>query len=112
LLLLAAVAWIAASSLASASTPSLSTARLVLRHQDPATVSGTGFKPRTRIRVTFVGTETFVHRPVTNSQGAFTTTFQTAVDRCTAWSVTANQPGRAAVVLRGPKPECAPASTP
>jgi hypothetical protein len=74
-------------------------------------VRGTGFKPRTRVRVTFDGT--LVRRPVTNAQGSFTATFQTVVDRCTAWSVSASQPGGATVVLRGPaKPACAPASTP
>ena len=112
LLLLAGVAWTAASSLASASTASGSSARLALKHRDPATVSGTGFKPRTRVRVTFIGAHTFVHRPVTNSRGAFTAIFPTVVDRCTSWSVFAAQPGRATVVLRGPRPECAPASTP
>jgi hypothetical protein len=112
LLLIAAVASIAASGLASASTSSGGAARLALKQQNPATVSGTGFKPRARVRVTFVGTQTFVRRPVTNSRGAFTATFPTIADRCTSWSVTAIQPGRASVRLRGPKAECAPASTP
>jgi uncharacterized protein (DUF58 family) len=110
--LLAAVASIAANGLASASTSSGGAARLVLKEQNPATVSGTGFKLRARVRVTFVGTQTFVRRPVTNSRGAFTATFPTIADRCTSWSVTAIQPGRASVRLRGPKAECAPASTP
>ena len=113
LLLVAAVASIAASGLASASTSGGTRARLVLKQHNPATVSGTGFKSRARVRVTFVGAQTFVRRPVANSQGAFTATFPTAVDRCTTWSVPATQPGSAAVVLRGPaKPECAPMSTP
>ena len=112
LLLLAAVALIAANGLASASTSTSGAARLVLKQQDPATVSGSGFKPRARVRVTFVGSQTFVRRPVTNSRGAFTATFPTVADRCTSWSVTASQPGRAAERLRGPKAECAPASTP
>jgi len=114
LLLLAAVASIAASGLASASTSgSRGKARLALKQRDPATVSGTGFKPRARVRVTFAGTQTFVRRPVTNSVGSFTATFPTVADRCTSWSVTASQPGRATVVLRGPaKPACAPMSTP
>ncbi len=113
LLLLAAAASIAANGLASASTSSGGGARLVLKQHDPATVRGAGFKAQARVRVTFRGAQTFVRRPVTNSQGAFTATFPTVADRCTAWSVTASQPGRSAVVLRGPaKPECAPASTP
>jgi hypothetical protein len=111
LLLLAAAASIAANGLASASTSS--GARLVLKQHDPAIVRGTGFKAQARVRVTFRGAQTFVRRPVTNSQGAFTATFPTVADRCSVWSVTASQPGRSAVVLRGPaKPECAPASTP
>jgi hypothetical protein len=113
LLVLAAAAWVAASGLASASTSTRRAATLVLRSHDPATVSGTGFKPRSRLRVTFAGMQTFVRRPMTNSAGAFTATFPTVVDRCTAFSVSASQQGRATVVLRSPaKPECAPASTP
>jgi hypothetical protein len=113
LLLLAAVASIAVNGLANASTGSGGTARLVLKRHDPTTVRGTGFKAQARVRVTFRGAQTFVRRPVTNSQGTFTATFPTVADRCTAWSVTASQPGRSTVVLRGPaKPECAPASTP
>ena len=113
LLALAAAAWIAATGLASATTSTSAhrAAKLALVSHDPATVHGTGFKPRTRVRVTFDAT--LVRRPVTNAQGAFTATFQTVVDRCTTWSVSASQPGRPTVVLRGPaKPECAPASTP
>lgn len=113
LLVLAAAAWIAATGLASANTSGHRAAKLALVGHDPASVRGTGFEPRTRVRVTFDGTQTLVRRPVTNAQGAFTATFQTVVDRCTAWSVSASQPGRATVVLRGPaKPACAPASTP
>ncbi len=113
LLLIAAAASIAANGLASASTSSGGGARLVLKRDDPATISGTGFKPRARVRVTFVSTRTFVRRPVANSHGAFTATFPTVTDRCTAWSVTASQPGHAPVVLRGAaRPECTPMSTP
>jgi hypothetical protein len=113
LLVLAAAAWVAATGLASANTSGHRAAKLVLRSGDPAIVDGTGFKPRSRVRVTFVGAQTFVRRPVTNSLGAFTATFPTVVDRCSGFSVTASQPGRATVVLANrPKPECAPASTP
>jgi hypothetical protein len=113
LLLGVAVASIAVNGLASASTSKGNAGRLVLKREDPATVSGTGFKPRARVRVTFVGTQRFVRRPVTNAQGAFTATFPTVTDRCTAWVVTASQPGRAAVVLRGAaRPECTPMSMP
>ena len=117
LLVLATVASIAANGLASASTTSGGAARLVLKQHSPATVRGTGFTPRTRVRVTFrvtfVGTQTVVRRPVTNSKGAFMATFPTVVDRCSAWYVTASQPGRATVILRGPaRPMCDPSSTP
>ena len=113
LLVLAAAAWIAAAGLATATTSGQHAARLVLKRHDPATVSGTGFKPRSRVRVTFVGAQKYVRRPVTNSLGAFTATFPTVVDRCSGFSVSASQPGLATVVIRSPaRPECAPASTP
>ena len=113
LLVLAAAASIAATGLASANTSGHRAAKLVLKSHDPATVSGTGFKPRSRVRVTFSSAQTFVRRPMTNALGAFTATFPTVVDRCTAFSVAAIQPGRATVVLRSPpRPECAPAATP
>ncbi|HUA06779.1 MAG TPA: hypothetical protein VMB27_22925 [Solirubrobacteraceae bacterium] len=112
LLLIAAVASIAVNGLASANTGSGGVARLVLKRQDPATVGGTGFKPDARVRVTFAGAGKFVRRPMTNSRGAFTATFPTFTDRCSAWMVTASQPGRAPVVLRGAaRPECTPMST-
>lgn len=113
LLALAAAASIAATGLASATTGGHRAPKLVLKSHDPATVSGTGFKPRTRVRVTFAGAQTLLRRAMTNSLGAFTATFPTVVDRCTAFSVSASQPGRATVVLRSPaKPECAPMATP
>jgi hypothetical protein len=113
LLVLAAAAWIAATGLAGARTGAHRAAKLVLRSHDPASVSGTGFKARSRVRVTYAGAQTFVRRPVTNSLGAFTTTFPTVVDRCSGFTVSASQPGRATIVLRSPaRPECAPASTP
>jgi hypothetical protein len=112
-LLLALAGSITANSLAGASTGSRTRAKLVLKRADPATVSGTGFKPRSRVRVVFVGARTFVRRPVANAQGAFTATFPTVADRCSGFSVSASQPGRATVMLRSPaRPECAPASTP
>ena len=113
LVVLAAAAWTAATGLASATTSGHRAAKLVLGSHDPATVSGTGFRTRSRVRVTYVGAQTFVRRPVTNSIGAFTATFPTVVDRCSGFTVSASQPGRATIVLRSPaRPECAPASTP
>ena len=112
LLVLAAAASAAATGLASANGNHRAT-KLVLTRSDPATVRGTGFKARSQVRVTYVGAQTFVRHPVTNSLGTFTATFPTVVDRCSGFSVSASQPGRATVVLKSPaKPECAPASTP
>ena len=84
-------------------------ASLSLTTRNPVTVRGTGFKPSARVRVALLDGGTTVRRPVTNARGAFTTTFSAVIDRCSAWSVTATQPGRAPVILRGAKPECAPA---
>jgi hypothetical protein len=112
-LLVLAAAWIAATGLAGATTSAHRAAKLVLRSHDPATVNGTGFKARSRVRVTYAGAQTFVRRPGTNSLGAFTTTFPTVVDRCSGFTVSASQPERAPIVLRSPaRPECTPASTP
>ncbi|MGH2883293.1 MAG: hypothetical protein ACRDPA_11450, partial [Solirubrobacteraceae bacterium] len=77
LVVLAAAAWAAATGLASATTSGHRVAKLVLKSHDPATVNGAGFKARSRVRVTYVGAQTFVRRPVTNSIGALTTTFPT-----------------------------------
>ena len=88
-------------------------ATLVLTSRHPATVRGTGFKPSTRVRVTLLDGQKLVRRPLTNGNGTFTTSFPMVIDRCSVWSISASQPGRAPLVLRSPaKPECAPASTP
>ena len=85
-------------------------AALVLTKRNPVTVRGTGFKPNAHVRVTLRSAKRLVHRPLANRRGAFTTTFSSVViDRCSGWTVTANQPGRANVILHGPKPECPPA---
>jgi hypothetical protein len=85
-------------------------AALVLTKRNPVTVRGTGFKPNTRVRVTLLDTQKLVRRPMANSRGAFSATFSSVViDRCSGWTVTASQPGRATVILHGPKPQCAPA---
>jgi hypothetical protein len=85
---------------------------LVLAGRDPATVQGRGFRSRSRVRVALVTQRTYVRRAQTNNHGAFTVTFPTTVDRCTSWSVTAAQRNAAPVIVHGPKPQCAPASTP
>lgn len=85
-------------------------AALVLAKRNPVTVRGTGFKPNTHVRVTLLEAQRLVRRPLANSRGIFTTTFSSAViDRCSGWTVTASQPGRANVILHGAKPECPPA---
>ena len=100
----------AAAALASgAQSAHQARAALTLTSHDPVTVRGTGFKPNARVRVALLDGRTLVRRPVTNARGAFTTTFSAAIDRCSAWSITATQPGRAPVVVRGAKPQCAPA---
>ncbi|HWD75678.1 MAG TPA: hypothetical protein VG371_11090 [Solirubrobacteraceae bacterium] len=85
---------------------------LALTARDPATVHGRGFSARIRVLVTLVAQRTYVRRAQTNNHGAFTVTFPTTVDRCTSWSVTAAQRNAAPVIVHGPKPQCAPASTP
>jgi hypothetical protein len=88
-------------------------AHLALVTGNPATVSGHGFRPRARVQLVLVDGGTSRRRPLTNRHGRFTVTFPTTLDRCSGWSVTATQPGRAMVTLRSPaKPECAPLGTP
>ena len=87
-------------------------AALALKSRDPVTVRGTGFKAHSRVTVTLFDGHTFVRRPLADRLGTFTASFPAAIDRCTAWLVTASQPGRAPAVLHGAKPECPPASTP
>lgn len=85
-------------------------AALMLTRRSPVTVRGTGFKPNTHVRVTLLEAQKAVRRPLANSHGAFTATFSSVViDHCSGWTVTASQPGRATVILHGPKPECPPA---
>lgn len=86
------------------------TLRLV--RSDPATVHGTGFRPRSAVRVTLAAGTSHTVQARTAGTGAFTVTFSAVVDRCTGWTVTAVQRGAAPFVMRGPKPMCAPASTP
>lgn len=85
---------------------------LVLSRRDPAVVRGSGFRAHRRVRVTLVVGRAYVRRPLANGHGAFTVRFPATLDRCTSWSVTAVQGGSSPVVIRGARPECAPASTP
>ncbi|MFZ1996945.1 MAG: hypothetical protein WAU75_22710 [Solirubrobacteraceae bacterium] len=86
---------------------------LALVKGNPVTVAGHGFRALRRVHLVLVDRGTTTRGPTANRNGAFTVTFPTAIDRCSGWSVTATQPGRAMVVLRSPaKPECAPLRTP
>ncbi len=84
-------------------------AALSITRRDPVTVRGTGFKPRARVRVTLLVGHKQTRRPLTNAHGAFTTTFSEVLDRCSGWTLTAAQRGRATVFLHGAKPQCPPA---
>ena len=88
-------------------------AHLALVKSYPVTVSGRGFRAHARVHLRLVGQETITRRPMANRNGSFTVTFPTSIDRCTGWSLTATESGRAPVILRSPaKPECAPLGTP
>ena len=112
--MLCACGAVAAAAAASGTTRAAASARrsLVLIRRNPAVVRGSGFRSHRRVSVTLVAGRSYVQRPLANRFGTFTATFPTAVDRCTTWVVTAVQRDAAPVVVRGPKPECAPASTP
>lgn len=87
--------------------------RLAMLKASPVTISGRGFKPRTRVRLVLMAAGTMTRRPLTSRRGTFRQTFPTTIDRCSGWSVTATQPGRAPIVLRSPaKPACAPLRAP
>lgn len=86
--------------------------KLAVTRRDPFTVVGRRFTPRRRVRVTLVAASAQTRRVRANARGRFTVTFTIGVDRCTSWSVTARQVGRAPAIVRGPKPLCAPAGAP
>lgn len=83
---------------------------LTLMSSHPVTVRGHGFAARTRVRVTLSMRGKLVRRPTADVQGRFTVAFPAVIDRCSAWTISASQPGRATVLLHGAKPACAPAS--
>ena len=88
-------------------------AHLSLVRSNPVTVSGRGFRPHVRVQLRVVAHTTLSRRAVASRDGRFTVAFPTAIDRCSGWSVTAIQSGRAPVMLRSPaKPECAPLRAP
>jgi hypothetical protein len=83
-----------------------------LANRNPVTVAGRHFRPRVKVHliVTVGSTQSRNVRP--NGQGAFTATFTTVIDRCTQWSVSATQTGRAPVLIHGARPQCPPAGAP
>ena len=110
LALLVAAALVVSSAPGAGARP---VAHLSLVRSDPVTVSGRGFRPHVRVQLGVVAHTTLSRRPVANRDGRFTVTFPTGIDRCSGWSVTAIQSGRAPVMLRSPaKPECAPLRAP
>ena len=105
-------AWVLGSGSATAHRAGHTNPRLVMTSRNPATLHGSGFKPLRRVRVTLNAQKTFVRHPLASRHGTFTATFPTVVDYCTAWFASASQRHGASVIVHGPKPECAPASTP
>jgi hypothetical protein len=88
-------------------------AHLALVKGNPVTVTGRGFRPRVRVHLLLIDRGALTRRPLAARNGTFTATFPTTLDRCSGWSVTATQPGRAMVSLRSPaRPECPPLRTP
>lgn len=83
--------------------------RLFVLSSHPLTIQGRHFKPHAQVRVTLSSLVKTTKRVTVKSSGRFTVSFPGAVDRCTQWTVRATQPGRGPVLVRGPKPQCAPA---
>lgn len=93
----------AAAGGAARATPSL-----VLTRLSPVTVRGRHFRPRIRVKLTLVTQRGLSRSARPGASGGFTLTFPTAIDRCSSWSVSASQAGRAVVLHGAAKPECAP----
>jgi hypothetical protein len=107
---LAVAILVATACAAGGATPHAPT--LTLRSRSPVTVVGRHFAPRVRVRITVTAARTLSRRATPNGHGTFTARFATVIDRCSSWSVTASQRGQAPVVIRGARPQCAPASPP
>ena len=98
--------------IASATTDQAGTSRASLRmvRLNPVTITGHGFKAHRRVHVRLMVGHTISRTPLANRAGSFTVQFQTVVDRCSGFTVTASQQNRPTVVLQvPPKPACAPA---
>ena len=95
---------VSAASFAASTAPHLS----VLK-RSPLTLQGSGFKPRSHIKVTFTASRQVTKRITVKRNGRFTVSFTvSSADRCTQWVVKVTQTGHAAVLMRGPRPMCAP----
>ncbi len=97
----------AACAAASAPRPTLA-----LTARNPVTVVGHHFRAHRRVHVLVTADATETRSTMVNGAGTFTVKFSTAIDPCSGYRVVATQPGRAPVILRGAKPECAPMGTP
>ena len=102
-----AVAAACASGSAGKSRPVLTVTR-----RSPVVVTGRHFSPHLKVHLLLRAVTTQTRTAIPNGGGAFTATFSTVIDRCTNWSVRAAQPGLAPVLIRGSRPECAPAGSP
>lgn len=108
--LFALVATVIALAAVSSAAGSSSPPRLRMIKQTPLTVRGSHFKPHSMVKVTLISAAKTTKHVTAGRYGRFTVTFSSAVvDRCTQWTVKATQPGRAPVLIHGPKPACAPA---
>ena len=103
--LVAVLASATAASFAASTGPHLS----VVKH-NPLTLQGSGFKPRSHVKVTFTAARQVSKRVTVKPNGRFTVSFTvTSADRCTRWVVKVTQAGHAVALMRGPRPMCAPA---
>lgn len=100
----------AVAAACAAGSPRKPAPTLTLASHDPVSVAGRHFAPRLKVRLVVSAAQRQVRRVIANRHGAFSVSFTTVIDRCSVWSVSAAQPGRAPVVVRGgAKPGCPPA---
>ncbi len=110
--LFSAAAVVAVSVAAACAAGSAPRPTLALTARDPVTVVGHRFRAHRRVHVLVTAHATQTRSTMVNGAGTFTVKFSTAIDRCSGYRVVATQSGRAPVILRGAKPECALMGTP
>ena len=98
-------------ALTAISTAAVSRPSLVVVKRQPLTVQGRHLKPHAHVRVTLTSSGQTTRRVTVGRSGRFTVTFTQTLDRCTQWTVRVTQSGRAAVIVRGPNPQCTPAGS-